>query len=396
MKKQFLILLIMLGFSTLFAQVDYKIDAQIRPRFEVNNENFNANVSPVTFTGMRSRIGLKLFAGKNLSAYFQVQDTRIWGQEISTLAIDRNLGVHQAYVIIDKFLSKSLELKFGRMEVNFGPQRLVGAVGWSNVGRSFDGLILKLKKEKFDMQFFAFQEAENWKPDEMTDKFFSGVYTNFKLSKNYKLQPFLLWDRDFAASTGRATIGAYITGKMKKFFHETEFAYQTGKIGGMDIKAYMFAFNAGFKFTKKFTLKAGIDYLSGDDNIVDNEYKSFNTLYATNHKYYGFMDMFLNLPVHTLGVGLNDMHVKADLKASKKIILKAAFHIFNSAQERTLISGGTSNKFGSELDITAVCTYSKNVKFQLGYSMFTPGEIFKDIGRKDNASWAYVMAIVNF
>jgi len=60
-------------------------------------------------------------------------------------------------------------------------------------------------------------------------------------------------------------------------------------------------------------LSAGVDYLSGDDGEDETKYKVFNTLYATNHKFYGFMDYFLNLPVHTYGKGLMDMHGKLNL-----------------------------------------------------------------------------------
>ena len=54
----------------------------------------------------------------------------------------------------------------------------------------------------------------------------------------------------------------------------------------------MFALN--FKYSFKSPVKpaigVGIDYLSGDDGQDADKYKVFNTLYATNHKYYGFMD----------------------------------------------------------------------------------------------------------
>ena len=44
---------------------------------------------------------------------------------------------------------------------------------------------------------------------------------------------------------------------------------------------------------------------------TDKKYNVFNTLYATNHKYYGFMDYFIDIPRHTYGLGLIDIHAKA-------------------------------------------------------------------------------------
>ncbi len=73
----------------------------------------------------------------------------------------------------------------------------------------------------------------------------------------------------------------------------------------------MFALNIKYKFDSpvKPTIGVGIDYLSGDDG-TDDDYNVFNTLYATNHKYYGFMDYFINLPNDTYGKGLMDYTCK--------------------------------------------------------------------------------------
>ena len=58
-------------------------------------------------------------------------------------------------------------------------------------------------------------------------------------------------------------------------------------------------------------VSVGVEYLSGDDDPTDGTYKVFDTLYATNHKFYGFMDYFLNIPVHTFGLGLRDVHARS-------------------------------------------------------------------------------------
>ena len=58
------------------------------------------------------------------------------------------LILHQAYFSVNKLFDLPLNLKLGRMELSYGPQRLIGAVGWHNVGRSFDGGILQLNTEK--------------------------------------------------------------------------------------------------------------------------------------------------------------------------------------------------------------------------------------------------------
>jgi len=46
-----------------------------------------------------------------------------------------SFDLHQGFVTINNFFNFPVTLKLGRYEVIYGPQRLMGAVGWHNVGR---------------------------------------------------------------------------------------------------------------------------------------------------------------------------------------------------------------------------------------------------------------------
>ncbi|MFA8341768.1 MAG: alginate export family protein [Rhodothermaceae bacterium] len=397
MKKILLPILLVVLCSLTLAQTKVEVKAQIRPRLEVDGKDFNSDTDASTFTAMRTRLGVK-FTNGNIIGFIQAQDTRIWGTEPSTLSSTSNLDLHQAYVIIKGLGCGKWDVKIGRMEAAYGPQRLVGSVGWHNVGRSFDGAVLKLNGCKFSFDLFGYQEVENMAFGDNTDQYFAGFYGNWAVSKKYKIQPFVLWERAIQKTLSRFTTGLYVKGKAGALSHELEFAYQAGDNNGLDVSAMMAAanFNFTFKGKAKPTLSAGIDYLTGDDNPGDDEYKVFSTLYATNHKYYGFMDYFLNIPTHTMGLGLTDIHGKFSVMPSKKLALKAAFHVFSSTEDYTLNSGSTSNSFGSELDITCVYKYNKNLTVQGGFSFFNPGDIFEETKGKDNAYWAYLMTVVNF
>jgi len=156
------------------------------------------------------------------------------------------------------------------------------------------------------------------------------------------------------------------------------------------------------------TITVGYDMLSGDDGSDDSENTAFNTLFATNHKFYGYMDYFLNIPVHNKGLGLTDIVVGLKASPMPKHMIKVDFHIFNTAEDYTLADGTTTaTDLGNEIDITMARKYNNNVKFVVGYSMFTPGDVTKDAGfdklagvgankGQDSASWIYWMAVVNF
>jgi hypothetical protein len=195
----------------------------------------------------------------------------------------------------------------------------------------------------------------------------------------------------------RYTLGIYISGNVGNLSHEVEGAYQLGSVNeNTDISAFMLALNANYSFDTpiKPNLGAGIDYLSGDDG-TDDKYNVFNTLYATNHKYYGYMDFFIDIPNHTLGLGLMDIHVKADVSPINKFKTSLAFHIFNSNADFTLINGKKTTNFGSEIDLTLFYNYNSAVNFQAGFSLFSPGDIFKQTRGEDNSTWGYLMAVVN-
>ena len=145
----------------------------------------------------------------------------------------------------------------------------------------------------------------------------------------------------------------------------------------------------------------GVDYLSGDDDFGDETEKWFDTLYATNHKYYGFMDYF---PAQTGGRGftdihvrgLTDIHVKLAAQPLESTQVNVAFHNFRSSQDHTLTDGSTTRDYLNELDLTVNHRYSANVSFVGGVSLAMPGDIIKESRGEDNATWAYLMTVVNF
>ncbi len=400
-KVTFLFLFLSLIFSVFtFAQKKVKVNAQIRPRFQYDNKDFNGNTGVQTFTELRTRLGLFFSASENLSGFIQIQDSRKFGTEFNTLANSANLDLHQAYFKINKFFSLPLSLKVGRMELSYGSQRLIGAVGWSNVGRSFDGSVLKLVTKSVDVDFILARTIESGLAEDSLDMFVYSAYGNIKGIANLKIQPFIIGESRAKIDFNRYTIGIFVGSKKKGkgFYNELDAAYQLGTQNSFrDISAFMAAYNFSYTFNTKNkpALGGGIAYLSGDDGKDVTKYKVFNTLYATNHKFYGYMDYFINIPKNTFGLGLLDIHGKASVVPFQKAVFSAAYHLFNSNEDYTLLNGGTSNSFGSEVDLTLSFKYSKEVKFVGGLSFFSPGDIFKEKKGTDTSTWGYLMAVVN-
>jgi len=384
-----------------FAQQNWKVSGQIRHRFEMDNKDFNSDTDANNFSFLRTRLGITFSPNEKVLGFMQVQDSRRLGEEKSTLTDGSadNLDLHQAYFKVKNIFELPVDLKVGRMEAIYGPQRLIGAVGWHNVGRSLDGALLSIHPKNAKIDLFNFKEVENADISDTGDRNIIGAYGDFKLFQNHTTQAFLIWQRAEPTSVlSRFTLGFYAKGKVNNFFHETEFAYQGGEITNIDVSAFMAALNIGYTFANqqiKPTVAVGLDFLSGDDNPADGTFKTFHTLYATNHKYYGFMDYFLNIPVHTGQLGLQDFHIKLSAKPSKQWQIALALHNFQSAEDFTLAGGSTSTAFGNEADLTVKYKYLKNVIFVSGLSVFSPGDIFDEIRGQDSSTWFYLMTIVN-
>jgi hypothetical protein len=134
--------------------------------------------------------------------------------------------------------------------------------------------------------------------------------------------------------------------------------------------------------------------VSGNDSRGDNEYGAFNTLYATNHPFYGLMDLFLNIPQQTGELGLVEALGRAALEVRSWTVQADAHHF-------RLQHGNDDGQkvVGFELDLTAARTISTGFAAQAGYSMLLPGRAGRvpPVGLgADALHWAYVQATVRF
>lgn len=399
------LLILLLLTSTIFAQ-DVDFTGEIRARTIGDNRDFNSNTSMFGFTELRSRLNVNFYASKRVSGIFQLQDSRVFGQEDHTLSNSQNVDIHQAYINFDKIFKLPVDIRVGRTEYNLGNERLIGAVDWDHVGRSFDGGTLRLKIEKVKVDLFGFNVDENMLQGDSLDNIFTGLIIGFKLFRSHTLEVFGMNQNIYSSDAlSRTTTGFYLKGKFNKFFHEAEFAYQLGDFVDdrnnpgitQDVNAFYFAYNAGYEFKSKVkpVIGLGIDYLSGDKDLTDKKYEVFNTMYATNHKFYGLMDYFLNIPLNTYGRGLMDANIKFSIKPWKPFTAKVHFHLFNSTEDFDLISGEKSKSFGNELDVILDYKYTNSVMFQGVFGWLMPGDIFKEMKGEDSSIWGYLQVKVN-
>jgi hypothetical protein len=404
MKKAILLAFVCLvGSTVVYADENIKPAAQVRYRFESGGRDFDKSTGNRNFSLLRSRLGMT-FTKEDLEVVVMVQDARFMGEETSTLFDGNadNFDLREGFMKVKRFFFSPLDLKLGRMRVKYGEERLIGAVEWSNIGRSFDGGVLTLHNPSISVDVFAFAQIESLLVGDQGDLHVVGLNARFWEKDARTNQVYVIGQvKDQTNQLNRWTLGYYIKGKVGNLEYASNGAYQTGVFTPdsvkQDVEAYMLTADLWYRFPQvsgKPGVSVGVDYLSGDDDLTDTNFKVFDTMYATNHKFYGFMDYFLNIPLNTFGRGLVDEYVRAQIHLGP-VPVRLDVHYFLAAEDFTLSTGGTSKNFGTEVDLTFKHNYNEYLTIWGGASLFDPGEIFKDRRGSDVANWAYIMLIAN-
>lgn len=384
-----------LGTISPLAAQEITFHGQVRPRTEFRDP---AAEGAQSFTSMRVRVTMSALLEDDVSVFIQLQDVRIFGEETNTLSDFNadNLDLHQGYIDMGLFQSAPTAARIGRQEVNFGGQRLVGAVAWTQQARSFDGARLRLNREWGSVDFIGFKTADNLAAEVGTDAEFLGVYATVSSMESGALDLYGFYQRvREQADVDQVTLGARFAGSGSRINYRAEASLQLGERGDDDVTAFMLGGRVGFGLgpANKGRITLWYDYLSGDDTPGDGSSKVFDTMFATNHKFYGFADLFLNIPAHTAGEGLQDFAVKGSLQARDDVTLGLDLHSFRLANP----VGTTTAHLGEEIDFTITHRYSKNLGITGGLSVVIQGDGLADIGRlTENMTWGYLMLNTTF
>jgi hypothetical protein len=143
------------------------VNAELRPRFEIRDgykQLSDTSSLPAFFVSQRSRIGLG-FAKEKYSIYFSIQDVRVWGDEqnyTSTGVTGDNASIDLKEAWVEYFVSDHVSIKFGRQELKYADQRLIGARNWNQNGMSYDALIFKYKATSLLTQAFPITTTKSF------------------------------------------------------------------------------------------------------------------------------------------------------------------------------------------------------------------------------------------
>jgi len=408
---------IFLAANDLFAQ--FSITGELRPRTEFRNgfkRLKTEGTDPAFFIEQRSRLYVDYKKDK-IWLHIALQDVRIWGSTDQIYKDDPTLqNVYEAWA---KYAFNSeYAFKVGRQAMDYDNARFLGNLDWAQQGRSHDALLFTKSNKDRECQLhlaFAFNQPQGFEPGNLAGTEYLGI-------NNYKTMVFGWWNKKFDGGAlsvlfhddGRqvqtdtsmahrqtyAVLGNFDLGGIKL---DGELYYQGGKnANNVSVNGLMFTIHGTLQ-TDVTPLTLGFEYLSGTAR-GDEKDKSFNPLYGTNHKFYGFMDYFYVGNYHGQAgggrtSGLIDVHLKSKFKLGEKSNLAANLHYFASPSKIYMGAGSSGDTFssslGTEIDLVYTVALSKDVKFNLGYShMFATEtmEAVKSGGDKSTLNnWAWAM-----
>lgn len=374
---------------------DVTLSGQVRPRTEYRDPSGPAGSQ--AWTSMRTRIAALFESAGPVSAFVQFQDVRIFGEEASTLGDFNadNLDLHQGWVEVGTDNSRAL-LRVGRQEAVYGGERLVGAVNWTQQARSFDGARATIRAtDRLDVDLLGFQISETAAPQRDVDATFWGAYGVWDAGQGRTLDLFTL--RQYVSldggDTDQWTTGLRYVARTGDFDYRLEGAWQAGERDGADVSAFLLGARVGRSFAEgKAGLTLWLDYLSGNDP-TSSDVGVFETLYATNHKFYGYADLFLDIPVHTAGRGLVDMALKGRLQVTDDWAANLDVHQFRVAED----DGLEASDLGTEIDLTLTRSLFHGLRISGGAAYVVAGDALGPVrGISEDVTFAYLMLDVAF
>jgi hypothetical protein len=406
-------------------------DFQEKMRFEIreNNFDFNDSLNSVTDDSwllQRARLGMKIKPVDWFTFYiqgqssFEIDSDRPNEPGVLGAEGDDPIDISQAYIQLG---TKAMNLTLGRQIFLYGDERLLGPLDWTNLGRTFDAARFHYEGGDWWVDIFA-ASVVTFDPDRLNgsdffnnqgvgrDQVLSGIYfsstglIDWQVTDLYALH---LHESSIAGDTNFMTLGTRMKADPKKlggWDYDTEMAVQFGEVRDKDLAAFAGHWGIGYNWLKHpWKPRLGIEYnfATGDSDATDGDVNTFQNLFPTNHKFYGYMDVFAWQNIHNPAVSFS-------VQPTAKLKAQIDYHLFwlvdtgdawyraNGVTAVRPITPGADNFAGSELDVTLTYKVNKNLSLQAGYSHFFAGDYLSDAGSKasDDADFAYMQVQIDF
>ncbi|MBS1913312.1 MAG: alginate export family protein [Bacteroidetes bacterium] len=384
---------------------------QVRERSEADNRSSGANPHVDVYHYLRTRLAATATINEWLTATVEVQDSRTFGQTKTTFNTGSpDFDLRQGNIEVKDIAGTSISLKLGRQVISYANERLLGRSDWNNTGQSFDGAMASVTSGDIRVDAFgaALARYPNT-PDYHRDAILSGLWGTWKPEKGTtNAQLFYIFDSPGNDTTrdNRHTAGAYVNGSVNDLDFEVDGAYQFGmhiRKGAPDrtIAASLVGLRAGYTLKSAANLRIGLgfDMLSGLKANDPNGFGAFNTLYGTNHRFYGHLDVVDNT-TQRQDLGLSDPFVQISVIPWANTRIGADLHLLSTMSDPKEIFANlpstTSKAIGKELDLTINYTPVKAFNFTAGFAVLDGDPDRYLLPGRKTLTWGFGMMTVSF
>jgi hypothetical protein len=369
----------------LFGQEEY-LNTKWSGEFRLRSTFRSIDLKQNSFHELRTRISLSIQQSDEIQLFMQLQDSR-WLGSASQLENSKNADFHQIYLQIKNIFMDKLNLKLGRFEQVFSNGRLVGNVGFSNVGRSFDGAILSFDREDSKTSLFNFRIFEASNPNSLlsyydsdrNDNNFYGIHQSMFSKNEYRFDLYYFSQKFFASDFSKNYIGFFT----EYFYNNLKITAEFNQLFGkknieIEYSANLLNTDLRYKLNDDLSLNIGAEVISGDDSTTTKS-EAFENLFPTQHIYNGLMDYHytaLSAAVPHDGSGLKDIYFGFTYKS-----LTVSYHQFMLDKA----AKGKKENLGGEIDLLYKIKYSKELSFEL----FAGTYLFADYQNKNETNDYY-------
>ncbi|MBU6401651.1 MAG: alginate export family protein [Verrucomicrobia bacterium] len=402
----------------------------------------------------RQRLHLGYTPATWLTAYAEARESAAVNDDRRPSPDVDTFDLQQGYVVLGDPQAFPLTAKVGRQEMIYGDERLIGNADWNNVPRTFDAAKLRYETQNFWVDAFASRvvlplDGHFNLPNDYD--WFSGLYASTRTLVPRQETQFYVLSRNVGLGSPN-TIGpglpAYATGASPRDIYTVGFRIQSlpdqfgpwdysaemagqfghykettpgapASVAGKNLAQEAMAAYAQIGYTWKEAFaspRVGLeyDYASGDSNPTDAKHQTFDNLFPTNHKFYGYMDFFSWQNIH-------DLRFMTSIKPLHQLTVTGDYHSFwlaNTHDSFYTVAGlrrgglgptpaggyGINPNYGSyvgsELDLVATYAVKSYASAQLGFGHFFVGDYVKSslagLGGATDANWVYVQMLFNF
>lgn len=337
------------------------------------------------YVTQRARLGLRVAHGTGVRMQVTLQDVRAWGEEADpTSYAAAGFGLYEGYGQVD--LAGQVTLTAGRQGLSWDEERLIGKLDWAQRARAFNAVRLDGQYGQLQWQAFGtLLTADNAQAEADahantiatgTERVMGAGRLAFAPNNDWKLAAMYLLRWSEAQREKRHTAGAFVAGKLASgaLGVQAEGYGQFGALGGETLQAWMAAARVKAQGSGKAKPAAWVwgEALSGNRKASG----AFDTLYGTNHRYYGEMDFFLDIPKHTKNHGLVDAGAGGSAQLTDGLTAGAEWHWFHSARPDLKTK---STDLGHEIDVKATYAVRKGLWLQAVYGVFLTGDAMRNL-----------------